>query len=984
MVVRVKTGASSWANVSKIRVKTGVSSWADVVVGRIKDSASSWKNFFIGTLTPAIASKVIIAKSSPDATTKLITLTGTNYAWTDADTLIYKFYNGITELASGTITNPITSNTKTYSLTTSDVTPNQTNSYTFYVLATNTTYNTELSSTSTAVTIDGITDLSITNTAQNYTDLTFQWTGGTYASGFIYQVQTYVGDVGGGWDSFRYTSNSSITISALSDGTYLTSGKKYQIRVKGISGTSTANQGYSGNWAYQVGTTNTAPAPSAVSYPPLTGSAVALTSLSASNGSYNNRNTNIAVSSRIIATLTPSSIIQGQTSDSSTVKSSDSTTYLQTYSVTQTDATNKSLYFYARDAVTGLDGIVYYFYSSGIKATIGTVTDNFNRSVSGGIGTMSSGFTYSGSSTSPAWSVNGSAGASSAVPGAVSTPNDWGLRSIETGGKTDITMSVGAPLASGGIGVGFWVTAYNSWWSAMCVHSSSTIYTDTCNAAGGSNTSGWPTTPATGTGSACNKQSTTAYPCTSTGGSSTTQPTAGLLPGNPCDITSSTTYACNQVGSNSTTYPSNVGTGSGQNCNVTSVTTYACNMGGGSSTSYPSNVGTGQGQQCDVTSNTTYACGSTQYSSSSSVTAGNNAGNPCNITSSTSYACNAAGGSSTTSPSNVGTGSGQVCNVTSNTTYPCTSAGGSSTTAPTTGTQPGDACDVTSSTSYACLATRYNTSTAPTAGNGAGEVCNVTGGTAYAFVSTTGPLPSASSTTCTAANFGKYRTGSQVNLGGGIYRYDYCNSTTTYQYSLRSTSGTVTYSWNSRSGSGTTTYTWDTRSTTGTVTYFYYLRSTSPTVTYFWNTRTTTPTTIYYWDKRTTSPTITYSWNTRNPSGTTTYTWDTNTAVPTTTYKTYLNLYAAESGSSVNLKNSNEVHSSTTAWPSVSSISASTSSNTITASLYGSGGSQIGTTTVYTASSPVKSDAYGSTAAGIIKGYSPGLDGYLFDNLSIS
>ena len=980
MSVKLKV-SSSWANVSQIKLKVG-GAWRNVSSAYLKVNGS-WRSIFSSSLTPSIASKVTISKSSPNATTKLITLTGTNYEWSDADTLIYKFYNGATELDSGTITNPTTSNTKTYTLTTSDVTPNQTNSYTFYVLATNTTYNTQQTSTSTAVTVDGITDLSITNTAQNYTDLTFQWTGGTYASGFIYQVQTYDGDVGGGWDSFRYTSNSSITISALSDGTYLTSGKKYQIRVKGISGTSIANPGYSGNWAYQVGTTNTAPEPTAVSYPSLGGTGVALTSLNSTIGSYNNRNTNVAVDSKIIATLNPSSIVQGQTSDSSTVKSSGPFSYLQTYSVTQLDATNQSLYFYARDAVTGLNGTIYYFYSSELKSTIGTVTDNFNRTVNGGIGTMSSGFTYSGSITSPNWSVDGSRAVSSATPSISSGPSTWGLRSIEMGGKTNVSASVGMPLATGGVGIGFWVTSSNAWWAAMCVHDSSTIFTDTCNAAGGSNTTGWPTTPTSGTGSPCNKQSTIFYPCTSSGSSGSSSPTVGNLPGNPCDVTTQLSYACNQIGSYGSSYPTNVGTGATQNCNVTTVTTYPCTAGGSSSTIYPSNVGSQPGNACDVTSVTTYACGSTQYSSSTSVTAGNNANQPCNLSSTTTYACGTTEFTTNAAPT-ASDAAGGNCNISSSTTYPCTATGSSSTTYPSNvGSQPGNACGVTSSTTYACLTARYQQSTQPTAGTGAGEPCNIVPSTTYAFESTTGPLPSQSSSTCTVNLVGRYKSGSQVNLGGGIYSYQQCRGTTVYNYSLRTNSGTTTYSWDTRSGSGTTTYFYFKRSSTGTTTYYYYLRSSSGTTTYSWSSRAGSGTTTYFWDKRTSSATTTYFWSTRNPSGTTTYTWSTNTAVPTTTYKTYLNIYAAESGSTVNLKNSNEVHSSTTAYPSVSSIAVSTSNNTITAGLYGSS-AQIGTTTVYTASSPVKSDLYGSTASGIIKGYSPQFNGAVFDNLSIT
>lgn len=846
--------SSGWKNLAEVYLKNS-SGWKKIKTAYLKTS-SGWKLLFSASLTPEIESGVLIT-SSTNSTTKLTKLTGQNFHWFNSTGLTYQFkysaggatYYDLT--AATTISNPSvgSSNTVIYDLSTSDVQPNVDNYYKFIVTATNSTYDTAAASEDVLI-IYGIRDIEVTNTSHDITSLAFSWSGGMYSNGFIYQYREYVDSTNYGfWSTAEYTENYYVTLTGL------TAAKQYQIRVKGITGASTANPGYSGNWAYQLGTTDTAPTPTATAYPTLSGTAVAKTTVSSSNGAYDNDNPSYSIQSRIIGVTDPSLIIQGDTEEYGTVLSSNSFTYFQNYTVTQGDATAPSYYFFARDSVVGLDGVTYYFYSTGVKSTMGLVTDDFNRTVSGGIGTMSSGFTYSGYYTSPSWSVNGSTAVATASPSASAGPSSWGLRSIEMAGKTDISMSIGIPQGQGGVGVAFWVSGYDNWWSAICAHESINETTYTCTGAGGSGSS----------------------------------------------------------------YPSNVGTGAGQNCNVTSTSVYDCNQSGGSGSSYPSNVGDGSGQNC-------------------------------NVSSSTEYACDSYGGSGYSYPSNVGSGAGQNCNVVAVTTYACNQVGGTSTSYPgpeSPETEIYGICNLSSSTTYPCntgSASSSQSDPGPNS-NSAGGVCNKSTSTGYAFQAVTySPLPSSSASTCNAANFGKYQSGSAVYLFGGLYNYNYCNSYTLYTWSNRSYSGTTTYTWNRRSFSGTTTY---------------------------------------YWNKRSTSGTTTYSWSKRSTSPTTTYYWSTQVGSTTTNYKTYLRIYEAN-GSAVNLKSTTVVDSNTSGFIPVYGLSLSTSGNSISAALKDASGNSYSPTASYTASSPTKTDSVGASGYGLSKGYTPTFEGYNYDNLSVS
>jgi len=155
MAIRVKTGASTWSNVSELRVKTGLSTWSDVIRGRVKTAASVWSDFFTATITPTIASTVTISRNNSAYPS---TLTGTNFYWTNSTSLTYVFQKSSdnsswSNIGSATsIANPSSgsSNTVTYALTVSDF-PAFASYFRFVVTAVNSTYSTSATSQSSSV-----------------------------------------------------------------------------------------------------------------------------------------------------------------------------------------------------------------------------------------------------------------------------------------------------------------------------------------------------------------------------------------------------------------------------------------------------------------------------------------------------------------------------------------------------------------------------------------------------------------------------------------------------------------------------------------------------------------------------------------------------------------------------------------------------------------------------------------------------------------
>ncbi len=163
MSIKLRSG-SQWKNVNKAYLRSG-GAWKTITKAYIR-SGGVWKRIFGSLATPnepSIAQTVTLVRSS---STMPATLTGTNYRWTNATALTYKFqyYNGSQWLdangnnATGTITNPSagSSNTKTYTPIIGDFPSSSSTStaeFRFVVTATNTDVSPSLQTVSTSSTV---------------------------------------------------------------------------------------------------------------------------------------------------------------------------------------------------------------------------------------------------------------------------------------------------------------------------------------------------------------------------------------------------------------------------------------------------------------------------------------------------------------------------------------------------------------------------------------------------------------------------------------------------------------------------------------------------------------------------------------------------------------------------------------------------------------------------------------------------------------
>jgi len=162
VTVKLKSGGV-WKNVASIKLKSG-GVWKNVASAYLK-SGGLWKLFFGTDVVnePSIAQRVALATNSASMPA---TLTGTNYRWTNATALTYKFqYNdglewldGNGSNATGVITNPSagSSNTKTYTPIIGDFPSSSgtsTGSFRFLVTATNTDVSPTLQTISTSDTV---------------------------------------------------------------------------------------------------------------------------------------------------------------------------------------------------------------------------------------------------------------------------------------------------------------------------------------------------------------------------------------------------------------------------------------------------------------------------------------------------------------------------------------------------------------------------------------------------------------------------------------------------------------------------------------------------------------------------------------------------------------------------------------------------------------------------------------------------------------
>ena len=245
--------AGAWQPIKTVYRKTE-GSWQSVK--RVwRKTAGAWQLVFLQSLTPSISTKVEISTVSTATQTK--TLIGKLYPWSDSTSVTYQFVRSTNDVsysnisgASGTSTNPTTSNTlDRYTLSQSDVIANTTNYYKYISKGINSTFGTEQTSSSDSIAIEAPRDLSLTGTKTS-TSVTITWNNDTYSGRYEYQYKLSSSLT---WSASSYvgpgSTTTSFTISSLSNST------AYDFQVRGWTGTSNG-YGYYGNWSSITVTTN--------------------------------------------------------------------------------------------------------------------------------------------------------------------------------------------------------------------------------------------------------------------------------------------------------------------------------------------------------------------------------------------------------------------------------------------------------------------------------------------------------------------------------------------------------------------------------------------------------------------------------------------------------------------------------------------------------------------------------------------------------
>lgn len=164
MAIRVKTGASTWSNVTELKVKTAINTWSNIIRARVKTAASVWSDFFIATVTPTVESRSTIslsgginASNNIMNDTTFVTITSTRYHWNDADGFTYVWqYSSDNSIwydigSAQSTTNPASgasSSSITKTLSPSDFTSGPNMYFRFKFMATSSTYSTNASSES--------------------------------------------------------------------------------------------------------------------------------------------------------------------------------------------------------------------------------------------------------------------------------------------------------------------------------------------------------------------------------------------------------------------------------------------------------------------------------------------------------------------------------------------------------------------------------------------------------------------------------------------------------------------------------------------------------------------------------------------------------------------------------------------------------------------------------------------------------------------
>ena len=254
---------SAWRTVQKGFLYAN-GTWRTVQKGFLYANGA-WRTFFSSAVIPSISQSVTISQSTGG--TGLITLTGTNYHWTNFSSGTYSFqkYNssfGIwQDISTGSITNPSVglSNTKTYQLTQSDLTANIANDFRFIVIVTSSINNsgTSTSNTETIQMPRNITNLSVTSSAYEPVSgsysINLSWTASLYSQS---QVLQYKRSIDSTWTiGSTYTgSTGSASVAGLIGG-----GTSYDFRI--LPWTYTSGNGYYGNYSNTATGSTSTPKP---------------------------------------------------------------------------------------------------------------------------------------------------------------------------------------------------------------------------------------------------------------------------------------------------------------------------------------------------------------------------------------------------------------------------------------------------------------------------------------------------------------------------------------------------------------------------------------------------------------------------------------------------------------------------------------------------------------------------------------------------
>ena len=181
------------------------------------------------------------------------------------------------------------------------------------------------------------------------------------------------------------------------------------------------------------------------SSPSLSGTTQVLNSVSANAGTYTNKS--YIESTKLVHATSSGDLVEG---GSYTIEDSP-------YTISQSIG---GTYIAARDIVYGLDGSLYYYFSTPVQITVGTISDTFNRANAANLGTSSGGLVWSSQQSS--WSITSNQASSSNSVTSSTAHTGYPISTIDVR-RADSTSSANV---TGGTALVFWYTAAGSWWAA--------------------------------------------------------------------------------------------------------------------------------------------------------------------------------------------------------------------------------------------------------------------------------------------------------------------------------------------------------------------------------------------------------------------------------------------------------------------------------------------------------------------------------------